>query len=141
MEKFDLRTQIRNPKTGAVIVHQPYRLHIKSGSRFFERPLNSGHLWHEDGRPAGQMVDGEIQKGMEHKEWKAPLSADQKVLAEISNKDSRIKQLEQQMQDLELKAINAEKEPKVEMKPLVSKDDLNKKNVLPKLKDDDKKVK
>lgn len=131
MERFDLKTVIRNPKTGAIIKRQPYRLHVKGGSKYFERPVNSGNLWFEDGRPAGQMVNGEIVKGEEHKEYIAPLSKDEKVLEQINAKDNRIKELEKQMQELELKAINNEKEPVVAKESKAPK----KQPQLPKLED------
>ena len=49
-EGFDLRTHIRDPKTGRVIGSQPYRLRVsREGGRQFERPVGSGVWYFEDG--------------------------------------------------------------------------------------------
>lgn len=46
MEGFDLRTHIRDAKTGNVKKLQPYRLRIKNGVKIFER---GGKFFYEDG--------------------------------------------------------------------------------------------
>lgn len=49
-EGFDLRTHIRDPKSGRIIIDQPYRLYIsKDGVRVFERPPGSGNKFYENG--------------------------------------------------------------------------------------------
>jgi hypothetical protein len=49
---FDLRTELRDHKTGKVVIHQPYRMHVSKehGTRY-ER---HGVLYH----PNGERVDG-----------------------------------------------------------------------------------
>lgn len=34
---FDLRTEIRDPKTGKVLTHQPYVMVVRNGSTYFKR--------------------------------------------------------------------------------------------------------
>lgn len=48
-EGFDLRTTIRDPKTGEVKNDQPYRLKIGAEGRRFERPPGSGRFYDEGG--------------------------------------------------------------------------------------------
>ena len=107
---FDLKTVIRDSKTGSVVSRQPYRLHVKSGTKYYERPVGSGNLWFEDGSHAGQIVGSEIKAGAEHANWVPPISKEQRILDEINSKDSKIRALEAQIQEMELKAINDEKE-------------------------------
>lgn len=45
-KRFDLRTHIRDPKTGEVVKKNLYRLHIKNGVKVFER---GGKKYHENG--------------------------------------------------------------------------------------------
>lgn len=45
-KRFDLRTHIRDPKTGVVVKKNTYRLHIKNGVKIFER---GGKKYHENG--------------------------------------------------------------------------------------------
>jgi len=50
---FDLRTHIRDTKTGHVIKTQPYRLiHSKNHGEIYERPVGSNICWFPDGRRA-----------------------------------------------------------------------------------------
>jgi len=114
---FDLKVTHRNPSTGAVIGHDPYRMRVGKGGRTFERPVNSGNLWWEDGEPAGRWEENKFVKDAPHVAYTMPLSKDQKVQAAFSEKDSKIAKLEQDLKDLELKAINQEQEVvKVEVK-------------------------
>lgn len=46
---FDLRTEIRDPKTGKLISYQPYRLMVSPEGEFFERPPGSGKLYDRSG--------------------------------------------------------------------------------------------
>ena len=49
-EPFDLRTHIRDPKSGRIVVEQPYRLYVqKDGGKVFERPPGSGNKFYENG--------------------------------------------------------------------------------------------
>ncbi len=34
---FDLRTEIRDPKTGKLVTHQPYVMVVRNGATFFKR--------------------------------------------------------------------------------------------------------
>ncbi len=54
-EKFDLRTHATDPVTQQTSYINGYRLHILSGIRYFERPVNSGNLWFENNKPAGRL--------------------------------------------------------------------------------------
>lgn len=49
MKSFDLRTHIRDKKTGQVIVEQPYTLHIIDGEEIYERPIGSGQFYSRNG--------------------------------------------------------------------------------------------
>ena len=49
MGQFDLKTHIRDAKTGHITRRQPYRLHIKNGNKLFERPPGSGQMFYENG--------------------------------------------------------------------------------------------
>lgn len=97
-QSFDLRTHIRDPKSGKVLQHQPYVLIIEGGQRKFERPVGSGNYWTEGGQPIG-----------EHKEWTAPLTEDQKVLKALTERDQEIARLKTQLAERELQAIKTEK--------------------------------
>lgn len=51
---FDVRTHIRDPKSGKVIMKQPYRLFVTQGPtgepmQLFERPVKSGIFYNPDG--------------------------------------------------------------------------------------------
>jgi hypothetical protein len=119
MQDFDLRTEIRNPKTGQVITKQPYRLYARKGGHYFERPKNSGNLWFRGGEAAGRIVDNVIDTSLDHVEWVAPLSHDQKINEVLSSKESKIQELEHQLRDLELKSINQEKDEIIAQAPEV----------------------
>ena len=106
---FDLKVTHRNPKTGAVTMHDPYRLRIGKEGKTYERPVNSGNLWWENGEPAGRFEEGKVVIGAEHADYIKPLSRDEKVQRALNEKDSKIAKLEADMRDLELKAINQEK--------------------------------
>jgi len=96
---FDLKVQHRDAKTGRITEVNPYRLHIKGNKKYYERPVGSGNLWFEDGTPANA-----------HKEYTAPLTNDQKMAAEFSAKDSKIRATEEKLaaSEKELKEIKAE---------------------------------
>jgi len=49
-EEFDLRTHIRDPKTGVVIENNPYRLRVsRKDGEMFERPPGSGYFYSRQG--------------------------------------------------------------------------------------------
>lgn len=114
---FDLKVTHRNPRTGAVTKVEPYRMRTGKGGKTFERPVNSGNLWWENGEPAGRWEDNKFVEGAEHVEFTMPLSKDEKIQAAFSEKDSKIAQLEQDLKNLELKSIEAEKMEVMEDKP------------------------
>ena len=45
---FDLTVHYREKKTGKITEVKPYRLHIIKGSKYFERPVNSGCFFFEN---------------------------------------------------------------------------------------------
>jgi hypothetical protein len=54
---FDLRTEIRDPKTGKVVTHQPYVMVVRNGATFFKRDGKlydpaGNELADEPGRPS-----------------------------------------------------------------------------------------
>lgn len=53
-EGFDLRTHVKDGKTGQPIREQHYRLRIVGGTKYFERPVGSGNLWYESAEAAGR---------------------------------------------------------------------------------------
>ncbi len=83
---FDHRVSIRDPKTRRVIKYQPYRLRIKAGVKLYERPVGSGNMWLEDGTHAN-----------EHKPYTPPLVGDAAARAEISARDTKIRELEEKL--------------------------------------------
>lgn len=104
-EPFDLRTSVRDGKSGKIVKKQPYRLHVVAGKQFFERPVGSGNLWFLNGEPAGQVIDGKVKSGEPHHEWTAPGELEKQGI--FAEKDKRIASLE-----AELRAIKQEKEKK-----------------------------
>lgn len=49
---FDLRVSIKHPKTGRILKHQPYRLHVSAEfGHVFER---GGHFFFENGVELGE---------------------------------------------------------------------------------------
>ena len=53
---FDLRTHIRD-KNGHIINVNPYRLTIVNGQRLFERPVDSGLKYYENGEPTPETIE------------------------------------------------------------------------------------
>jgi hypothetical protein len=84
---FDLRTHIRDPKTGQVIKKQPYKLYIgkfdgSNVGKFYERPVGSGNLFYENGAVAGRMVDGKVNHAVPHVAVVSPKSQEQQLADE-----------------------------------------------------------
>ena len=121
--KFDLITHKWNSQ-GHLVVKNPYRAFIISGVTYYERPVNSGNLWHENNQPAGRIecefnskghiVKKEFKFGAEHKDWKAPLTGDAKLHFELEQERDRNIQLQ-----AELEAIKKEKSAKQASPPQV----------------------
>lgn len=101
--EFDLRTHLRDEKSGVVVRKNPYRLYYREGIQYFERPVGSGNLWFKSGEPAGRMIDNKIQE-VEHVAYNPPPTADEKLAMDLIVKDGKIAQLER-----ELEAIRKEK--------------------------------
>ncbi len=114
--KFDLKVHHFDAR-GRVKKKTHYRLHIHKGTSMFERPVNSGNLFYENNEPAGRVIFTRDEKGAiigkkyepnaTHLDFKAPLSAEEKVHFENEQMRSRIAALE-----AELAAVEADKEAK-----------------------------
>ena len=123
--KFDLITHRWNSQ-GHLTHVNPYRLFILSGVSYYERPVNSGNLWHENNQPAGRVEcefgpDGKIAKkefkfGAAHRDWKAPLSGDEKLHFELEQEKAKTADLQ-----AELEAIRKEQKVKQAVAPSVEK--------------------
>ncbi len=61
---FDYRVTVKDPKTGKVIKHQPYRMVIENGVTKIERPVKSGIWFH----PNGDLIEKETKKQLDKKE-------------------------------------------------------------------------
>lgn len=119
---FDLRTYIRDPKSGQVIKRQPYRLHhCAEHGEWFERPVNSGNCWFRNGQPAGRITYKTNDKGArskvwepeaQHVAWTPPTPEDPRAV--IAEKDQRIADLEARLMSLESRHIEKEKSAKAE---------------------------
>lgn len=111
MEGFDIRVTHRDPKSGAVVRQDPYILRVigEGGNKrkLFERPKGSGNLWNRQGEPIGRWVKGEFVEGEPHVEFTPPPTQDQLLAQSLVQKDSRIAELER-----ELQAIQAESDAK-----------------------------
>lgn len=124
MEKrkgFDLVTHPRD-KYGKIENVNPYRLHIIRGVKAFERPVNSGNLWYENGEPAGKLVKktdpetGNELLSFDHKaphtEFTPPPSAGEALYSALEQEKARTEALE-----AELRAMRAEKEAAAAVTP------------------------
>ncbi len=91
---FSLRTHKFNAR-GHLVSRNLYRLHIKDGTKYFERPVNSGNLFYENNDPAGRVefvVDEKTKRKVkkfdfaaEHVEYRAPLVGAEKLVAELED--------------------------------------------------------
>lgn len=103
-QSFDLIVHRRDTKTGRVTEVAPYRLFVKDGVEYFERPKGSGNLFFRNNEVAGRMVDGSVKASAEHVAWVAPLNADQKLAQQSAAQAEEIRKLQ-----LELDAMKREK--------------------------------
>lgn len=63
-EGFDLRTHIKDAKTGKLIRVQPYTRRVVNSVVYYERPVGSGNLFFESGLAAGRRIpDSKDAKG------------------------------------------------------------------------------
>ncbi len=85
-EKFDLRTHIRDPKTGRVTVAQPYTLHLSAEASLYERPPGSGMIYTADGQLTKESKELQAKKAKE-----AAIRADieKRVAAEVEAEFSK----------------------------------------------------
>lgn len=114
-QKFNLRTHHWDAR-GRLKKRDNYRLHVKDGVQYFERPVNSGNLFYENNEPAGRVEYVPDEKGRkfkkfdfeaEHKSYVAPLTGTEKLHFENQNlKDENAKLL------AELEAIKQEQAAK-----------------------------
>lgn len=69
--KFDLRTHHWDGQ-GALVQKNLYTCYVREGQQYFERPVNSGNLWHGNNQPAGRVTKQfndaghEISKSFDH---------------------------------------------------------------------------
>jgi hypothetical protein len=105
---FDLRTHIKNAKTGETIRVQPYRRFSVGLSTYYERPKMSGNLFFEDGKPAGRrfLKDGKfvIDEALPHADFVAARTEFVKP-EDIAQENEALR--------AELAALQSEKEAKV----------------------------
>lgn len=109
--KFDLRTHFFDGQ-GRLVKQNHYTLHVISGDRFFERPVNSGNIWFENNQPAGRIEyikdsSGNTAKrvllGEAHKVFTRKLEGDEALQCALQQQQERTAALE-----AELASIRAE---------------------------------
>ncbi len=92
---FDLRTHLRDKK-GRLLKTQPYRLHMRGSQKYFERPLNSGNLFYENGEHAGRLTNGIVDAKAKHIEYTPPLSGSEKMAAELESLRAELDQIKRE---------------------------------------------
>lgn len=109
---FDLKVQYFDGR-GRLRRKNPYRLHVQNGIKYFERPVNSGNLFHENNEPAGRVewienAKKELVKSFDfkaaHKAYTAPLEGAEKLHFDFIHEQEKNAALL-----AELEAIKAEK--------------------------------
>lgn len=122
MSEFDLRVVLRDPKTGRVVKHQPYRRRVVKGVTTYERPVGSGNLWYENGDSAGRWVVEEGKPGrqdetVKHVQWTPPPTEDQIVQNKLATQERAILELERKLALAEAKTeVKAEEAKQLEEK-------------------------
>lgn len=122
---FDLTVTHRDEKTGQVIRTEPYILRVigevgsNEKTRLWERPAGSGNLFDKKGNAVGRWVyedkivkgkkvrTGKFEPDVEHVEFVAPQTEDQKLRQQLTEDKAKIAELER-----ELAAVRMEKEKK-----------------------------
>lgn len=115
---FDLRTHIKDAKTGETIKIQPYRRFSVGLSTYFERPKFSGNLYYEDNKPAGRRISkGKDSVGNEL--WEIDLQAKHIDYVAATTHLTRAEDIAKENETLraELAALQAEKEAKLDKNP------------------------
>lgn len=87
-----------------------YRKYIVGGAEYYERPVNSGNLWHPNNQPAGRVLcqfddNGKIIKkdfdfAAEHIHYVPPLTGDAKIAAELASSKAEIEALRKELSSL-----------------------------------------
>lgn len=120
-KKFDLKVHDFD-RRGRLLGKNPYRCHVRDGSKYFERPVGSGNLFFENGEPAGRVItklsdDGTtISKRFdfkaEHIDYVMPPTGAEKLSAEYEALKAKNAAIE-----AELAALRAESEARTTQKP------------------------
>jgi len=71
---FDLRSHIRDPKSGKILEEQHYAAHVSSEGTVYERPIGSGMMYLLSGEPTAETL-----KKISREEANQKLAALQKV--------------------------------------------------------------
>jgi len=115
---FDPRVvQYRDPVTKLVTKHNPYKLIVADGVRYFEHPKGSGNLWYENREHAGRLEKGVIMKDVTHKVYIAPVTEDQKLASQVSTTRQENERLLRELAEIKRElAAKAKPAPAVEAK-------------------------
>jgi uncharacterized small protein (DUF1192 family) len=123
--KFDLITHHWN-RQGQLTRTNLYIMYIIEGNKYFERPVNSGNLWHENNQPAGRVEktfgpNGVVAKKSfdykaPHKAYTPKLEGNDALKYQVEQERDRIAELER-----ELAAIKAERSGKPTSAPATQK--------------------
>lgn len=111
--KFDTRVQIRD-KHGEVVHMQPYTCHVLDGSKYFERPKQSGNVFYEDGSPAGRVtrtLNGnkaalKFDEGAAHIAMKTPVDEKRELADQLQAAKDELAAIKKEQ--AELKALSKE---------------------------------
>jgi len=114
---FDLRTHIKNAKTGETIKEQPYRRFCVGLKVYYERPKFSGNLVFEDGKHAGRRFQDKegkwvIDESLPHEAYVAKRT--ELVRPEDIADENEALRAELAARDAELAMLKGEKQDKVE---------------------------
>lgn len=121
--KFDLVVQRWDNQGNLAGPPNHYRTHIQGDAKYYERPVGSGNLWHENNQPAGRVtyVDGKksFDTDAAHIDYVAPLSGHAKLHFEAEAARNRVAELEAELASIrkERAAVEAKVQPKVEPVP------------------------
>jgi hypothetical protein len=93
-DKFDLITHHWNAQ-GILLRKNPYIMYVLEGNQYFERPVNSGNLWHGNNQPAGRVEKTFAPNGAvtskkfdftaPHKEFTPKLEGDDALKYQLEN--------------------------------------------------------
>lgn len=132
---FDTRTHIFDNQ-GRLLKKNLYVLRVIDGEHLFERPVNSGNLWHANNQPAGRLVRRDqpdknlgpwaIDRTAPHIEFTAPLTGDEALHYELEQERMKNTSMQEQFATIqrELAAIRGERAvktptPKVELSEVI----------------------